>query len=338
MDNPHAVAIRERTRHASVRAPVFVLGAPRSGTTLLYHMLLSAGGFAVFRAETHVFDLLGPRFGDFGKLRNRQRLLEQWLESKSFEVSGLDAARVKDLVLNQCHGWGDFLRKIMEEIARDQQVERWAECTPDHLLYLPEIKEEIHDALIIHIIRDGRDVAVSAAKQGWFHPFPWDRHREVLVAGMYWEWVVNQGRRFGSYLGSDYREVRFEQLLVNPSETLASLGRFIGHDLDYERIRKVGIGSVTNPNTSFEPGREGEGFAPIGRWQEQLGDEDQAALEYLLADTLTALEYPLSGGSGKTNESELRRMKAIYLRWFETKQWLKMHSALGRRLVNTEIV
>jgi Sulfotransferase family len=338
MDNPQAVAIRERTRHASGRAPVFVLGAPRSGTTLLYHMLLSAGGFAVFRAETHVFDLLGPRFGDFSKLRNRQRLLEQWLESKSFEVSGLDAARVKDLVLNQCHGRGDFLRKIMEEIARDQQVERWAECTPDHLLYLPEIKEEIHDALMIHIIRDGRDVAVSAAKQGWFRPFPWDRHRAVLVAGMYWEWVVNRGRKFGSYLGSDYREVRFEQLLANPSQTLASLGQFIGHDLDYERIRKIGIGSVTNPNTSFEPGREGEGFAPIGRWQEQLGDEDQAALEYLLADTLTALEYPLSAGSGKTNKSELRRMKAIYVRWFEAKQWLKMHSALGRRLINTEIV
>jgi Sulfotransferase family len=337
MDNPWAVATCERTGRSPAQAPVFVLGAPRSGTTLLYHMLLSAGGFAVFRAETHVFDLLWPRFGDFGKLANRRRLLEQWLHTKSFRVSGLDAARVEDLVLNQCHGWGAFLRKIMEEIARSQQVERWAECTPDHLLYLPEIKEEIPDALIIHIIRDGRDVAVSAAKQGWFHPFPWDRHREVLVAGLYWEWAVNQGRRFGSYWGSDYREVRFEQLLSHPTETLASLGKFIRHDLDYERIRKVRIGSVSNPNTSFEPVRE-EGFAPIGRWQEQLGEEDKAALEYLLADTLTALQYPVSANPGKTNESELRRMKAMYVRWFDTKQWLKSHTALGRLLVDTAIV
>src|SRR6516162_2397833 len=166
MDNPRAIP--EHTGHPPGQAPVFVLGAPRSGTTLLYHMLLSAGGFAAFRAETHVFDLLGPRFGDLGKLRNRRRLLRQWLHTKSFRVSGLDVARAEDLVLNQCHGRGDFLRKIMEEIARSQQVDRWAECTPDHLLYLPEIKKEIPDALIIHIIRDGRDVAVSAAKQGWF--------------------------------------------------------------------------------------------------------------------------------------------------------------------------
>jgi hypothetical protein len=339
MDNPWAVATREQTGHSPGHAPVFVLGAPRSGTTLLYHMLLSAGGFAVFRAETHVFDLLGPRFGDFGKLRNRRRLLRQWLDTKSFRVSGLDAARVEDLVLNQCHGRGDFLRKIMDEIARSQQVERWAECTPDHLLYLAEIKKEIPDARIIHIIRDGRDVAVSAAKQGWFHPFPWDRQRDVLVAGLYWEWAITKGRRLGSSLGAaDYREVRFEHLFSHPQETLASLGRFIGHDLDYERIRQVGIGSVSNPNTSFAPVAEGEDFAPIGRWHEQLGTEDKAALEYLLADTLTALGYPVSVASGKRNESELRRMKASYYRRFETKQWLKSHTALGRLLVRTAIV
>ena len=48
---------------ARSKAPVFVLGCPRSGTTLLYHMLLSAGNFAVYRAESQVFNLLEPRFG-----------------------------------------------------------------------------------------------------------------------------------------------------------------------------------------------------------------------------------------------------------------------------------
>jgi hypothetical protein len=338
MANPSAFLLREQTGHSRQQAPVFVLGAPRSGTTLLYHMLLSAGGFAVFRAETHVFDLLGPRFGDFGKLRNRRRLVREWLHSKSFQVSGLDVATAEDLVLNQCHGRGDFLRKIMTEIARSQQVDRWAECTPDHLLYVEEIKREIPDALIIHIIRDGRDVAVSAAKQGWFHPFPWDRQRSVLVAGLYWEWVVGKGCMLGRRLGSDYYEIRFEQLLNHPAETLAAIGTFIGHDLDYERIRRVGIGSVSSPNTSFEPVAEGEGFAPIGRWADHLGPEDKAGLEYLLADTLTRLQYPVSASTGEVNESQLRRMKAIYPRWFETKQWLKSHTSLGRFLVRTSIV
>ena len=331
------VATRGETVHSSWQAPVFVLGAPRSGTTLLYHMLLSAGGFAVFRAETHVFDLLGPRFGDFGKLQNRRRLLQQWIQTKSFRVSGLDAARVEDLILNQCHGRGEFLRKIMEEIARSQHVSRWAECTPDHLLYLDEIKKEIPDALIIHIIRDGRDVAVSAAKQGWFRTFPWHRPSAVLVAGLYWEWVVSKGCAVGRRLGADYCEVRFEQLVRDPAETLTRIGAFIAHDLNYERIRRVGIGSVSSPNTSFEPAG-GEGFTPIGRWQEQLDTENKARLEYLLRNTLTSLQYPVSPVVAQTNELELQTMKSMYLRWFETKQWWKSTAAVGRFLVSTDVV
>ena len=54
------------------KAPVFVLGCVRSGTTLLYHMLLSAGGFAVYRAESNVFNLLEPRFGDLSVRRNKE--------------------------------------------------------------------------------------------------------------------------------------------------------------------------------------------------------------------------------------------------------------------------
>src|SRR5438445_5502651 len=51
------------------KAPVFVLGCGRSGTTLLYHMLLSSGNFAIYRTESNVINLLEPRFGD---LRDRK--------------------------------------------------------------------------------------------------------------------------------------------------------------------------------------------------------------------------------------------------------------------------
>lgn len=60
------------TNRSRDKAPVFVLGSVRSGTTLLYHMLLSAGGFAVYRSESNVFNLLEPRFGDLHVRRNRK--------------------------------------------------------------------------------------------------------------------------------------------------------------------------------------------------------------------------------------------------------------------------
>src|SRR5271169_2243803 len=117
--------------------PVFVLGSPRSGTTLLYHMILSSGNFAVYRTESNVFNLLVPRFGDLSVCRNRQALLHVWLGSKLFTRSGLDANQITEKILENCRSGGDFLRIVMEEIARQQGVERWADCTPDHLLYLP---------------------------------------------------------------------------------------------------------------------------------------------------------------------------------------------------------
>ena len=64
------------------------------------------------------------------------------------------------------------MRIVMGEMARQQGVERWADCTPDHLLYLAEIKKAIPEALVIHILRDGRDVALSLDKQRWIRPFP----------------------------------------------------------------------------------------------------------------------------------------------------------------------
>ena len=157
-------------------APVFVLGYPRSGTTVLYHMLLSAGNFAVYRAESNVFNQLVPRFRGMRSSADRKELLDVWLRSKLFRVSGLDAREISARIMRDCRSGGDFLRILMQETARQQAVARWADCTPEHILYMEQIKREIPDALFIHIIRDGRDVALSYAKQGWSFPLPWDRH------------------------------------------------------------------------------------------------------------------------------------------------------------------
>src|SRR5439155_14573478 len=143
------------------KAPVFVLGCGRSGTTLLYHMLLSAGNFAVYRTESNVINLLEPRFGDLSVPRNQRRLLDAWYNSRLYTLSGLDKSELEARVKAECQNGGDFLRIIMEEMARKQGVERWADTTPEHLLHLERIKETIPNALIVHIIRDGRDVALS---------------------------------------------------------------------------------------------------------------------------------------------------------------------------------
>jgi hypothetical protein len=318
------------------KRPVFVLGCVRSGTTLLYHMLLSAGGFAVYRAESNAINLLEPAFGDLSKTRNKEKLMDSWLRSKLFERSGLEAKVITAKVMAECRNGGDFLRIVMGEMARQQNVERWADCTPEHLLYLDRIKETIPEALVIHIIRDGRDVALSTAKLGYVRRMWWDNTPNVMVSGLYWDWMVRKGREAGRRLGSDYTEVRFEELVKEPRETLAKLSGFVAQELDYHQILKVGIGSVSEPNTSFKDSKEG--FNPLGRWKANYTPETLAVFEALVGDTLKDLGYPLATTDEKLlNRPDLKRMRTMYQTLFDCKLWLKAKTPLGKVFVSKDL-
>ncbi len=314
-----------------MRAPIFIVGCGRSGTTLLYHMLLSAGGFAVYSAENNVFNLLGLRFGDLSVAKNRRKLMEVWLRSKLFKRSGLDREKIESAVANECRSSGDFIRIVMGEIAHQQHVDRWADTTAIHALHLPQIKKELPDALIVHMIRDGRDVALSFDKIGWTHPFPWDRKRSLLAAALWWQWIVRKCRKYGEALGCQYLEVRFEDLIDKPRETLATVSAFIGQDLDYDRIQRVAVGTVAKPNSSFKADSQREGFNPVGRWKGALSLQDVATVEELIGESLLELGYPLAAERRLRKRAfPVRLMQVIYPCLFETKLWLKTKTPLAR--------
>jgi len=305
-----AADIATGSRTARSKAPVFSIGCSRSGTTLLYHMILSAGNFAVYRVESHVFSLLEPRFKPLSSKKNKRKLLDAWYNSRLYTRSGL-LMDLESRVMAECNNGGDFLRIVMEEICRQQGVERWAETTPEHLLYLRRIKETIPEALIIHVIRDGRDVALSWEKLSQIHPFPWDRRRAAMAAAIYWEWFVNRGREIGRSLGADYMEIHYEDLVRKPAEVLKRIEPFIEHELDYERIKQVAIGSVAAPNTAYK----GEERSTIGRWKTDFSAQELETCEALIGGTLWELGYETATAAGtKPPPAGLAAFRAAYRR------------------------
>jgi hypothetical protein len=316
---------------ARSKAPVFVIGCSRSGTTLLYHMLLSSGNFAVYRMESQILTLFEPRFRPLNKPQNKRKMLDAWYTTRLCERSGLEPEELEPRIMAECQNGGDFLRILMEQICRKQGVERWAETTPEHLLYIRRIKETIPNALVIHVIRDGRDVALSWEKLSQIRRFPWDRRRSAMAAGIYWEWIVNKGRTVGRTLGTDYVEVRYEDLVCKPAAVLRSLEPFVDHDLDYERIRELGIGSVSAPNTAFK----GEQQSPIGRWRTSLSPEELAEFETLTVDMLADLGYELN--AKHASSFELTRMRTAYRMYFESKQHLKTRTPAGKWFVKRNL-
>jgi hypothetical protein len=311
--------------------PVFVIGCHRSGTNLLYDTLLSAGGFAMYHACPMVYETLLPYCGDLAVSRNRERLMQVWFRSKSFRRTGLDSEELRSQILGECMCGGDFLRIIMGELARKGSVDRWAVYNPDNVLYIPAIKRDLPDALFVHIVRDGRDIALSLTKMGGLRPFWWDRPRNLFASALYWQWMVRKGRRYGRMLPGDYVEVHYEDLVNHPRETLNQLAAFLDQDLDYDRILGNAVGRVRVPNSSFCEEAQGPAFNPTNRWKEKLSGPELSALEKLVGECLEEFGYPLANSAHEFQlDLPLSLMRVLYPQYFETKLWLKTNTPLGR--------
>ena len=312
------------THMSRSKRPVFVVGCPRSGTSLLYHSLLSSGGFALYDEETCAFSGLVPRTGNLARPRNRRELLSEWQKSEYFPVDPAIRAEVNERILREGRNGGDFLRFVMEAIARRQNVERWAEKTPDHVLFLKQIRRTVPDALIIHIVRDGRDVALSLSKIGFLKDYLLRPAHNLLVSGLYWEWLVESGHQAAASLAPDYLEVRFEDLVGSPRDTLAQIGRFIDHDLDYDRIQRNGFHTVARPNSSFSDSSAGSYFDPVKRWAKALSPSELADLESLIGPTLRRLGYELATPQNRRSGGlQLRSLRSCYRSYFALRLWAK---------------
>ena len=314
-------------------APVFVMGCHRSGTNLLYDMLLSSGGFTIYRGYLPIYKTLIPRFGSMDNRANREKILQTWLRSKGFRRTGLDADQLSARILKECRNGGDFIRVVMDSVADSQHVQRWAVYDPDNVLHVERVKRDVPNALFVHIIRDGRDIALSLKKMGGFAPLPWDRGQtESLVAtSLYWEWMFRKGREHGRKFPADYIEIRYEDLIGKPTEVLSKLGSFLDHDLDYDRIQQAGLGRLSETNSSFREEGDKETINPLGRWRERLTPADVVAIEATVGECLQENGYELSLPANERRRTVRQSwMRSEYPMFLNSKLWLKLNTPVGR--------
>lgn len=187
------------------------------------------------------------------------------------------------------------------------------------------------------MIRDGRDCAISNERQRWTATLPWDARRRIGVAALFWEWMVRAGRRYAREHPGVCLDVRFEDLLADPRRVLHEVGRFIDHDLDYERIAANPVHALKAPNTSFRDERTLGGFNPIGRWQRHPSD-DIRLCEALIGPYLEELGYQRASERAPTKPSiRTRQMRALYLGLFTAKHLVKAHTPIGGFITSTRV-
>src|SRR5438034_10983942 len=104
--------------------------------------------------------------------------------------------------------------------------------------------------------------------------------------------MVRKGRQQGGQIPGDYIEVHYEELVGDPASTLATLGEFLQHDLDYNRIQST-VRRLKS-NSSFLEEEKQARANPVRRWKEKMSNQDVAAIEALVGPCLEEFGYPLA--------------------------------------------
>ncbi len=141
----------------------FVVGVPRSGTTLL-RLMLDAHSELAIPPETHfipkLIKLCEKGSGDMRE--NALELITNHRRWPDFEISAEDLAERLDRASKL--DATAVVRSFYETYAAAQGKTRWGEKTPQYLRMMGRIARTLPEARFVHIVRDGRDVALSCCR------------------------------------------------------------------------------------------------------------------------------------------------------------------------------
>jgi hypothetical protein len=269
--------------------PVFVVGCPRSGTTLL-RLMLDAHPDLAIPPESHFIPLVA-------RVRRRYERPE-----------GFDAERMARDVFRgiRFRDWGLAEEAVLAEIratrpsdlagaaeaffvayARSRGKIRWGDKTPGYSLEMPLIASLYPSARFVHLVRDGRDVALSLMEVPR-HP------RSLAEAAEAWAHRIRVARRDAPSLGDRYLEVRYEDLVDDPETTVKLVA--VHCDLPFA---KAMLDHHRDDPADRVPGRNWGHHANLARpptkglrdWRRTMAEADQRLVEAIAGAELSALGY-----------------------------------------------
>jgi len=269
-------------------SPVFVIGYPRSGTTLLLHLLMSSGEFPTYRFnESHFFSHCYRRYGPLTREQNRAALLAELAARNWFSGTDVTPEQLMQRLGERKTHYEAYLGTFMELVAEGQGKRRWLEKTPWHFHYIPEIRNAYPNVKFLVMVRDPRDVVVSIAKYGWIE----NSANRMLRTALAWRWATRFMNAQFAARGDDHLFVRYEDLARNPDQVLAAINAFLGLDLSLASLDRPEFGVMASSNSSFGGAERGIHTASIDRWRQVMPRAVARQISHLLERELTAFGY-----------------------------------------------
>lgn len=271
----------------------FLTGCERSGTTMLRAMVDAHPEVAV-PDESHFLPALAARRHEVetGSTVDVERLVGLLHASPGFRRWGLDPREVADGL----HHAGPSqlagaVRLLYHLYARRQGKFRYADKTTTYVFAMPVIAAMLPEARFVHLIRDGRNVALSLLQ------LPWGPET-VEEAAVWWRVRVEAARDAGSMLGPRrYTAVHFEDLATSPATELTRVAEFLDipwHDrmLQYHDQSSAGIlQRMPEGRQQAHRNLRRPPTTTLRDWRRELPATSQLAFEALAGDLLEELGY-----------------------------------------------
>ncbi len=271
----------------------FIVGCGRSGTTLLRAMLDAHPEVAVpYESHWAVAHARRRHVYERGPLFDVGAFCADLATDERFARWGLDLARVERSLRDEpVAAYPDAVRRVYALYAAQRGKPRYANKTGKYVLRIPQLVAMFPEAVFVHLVRDGRNVALSRRAVAWGS----DRFDEAVLS---WREQVRAGRRAARRLGlgpQRYLEVRYEHLVADPEDAARRLCEFLHLEfhpamLDTSAKADEIIGQVLDPaehqNLRLPP------TPGIRDWRTEMTPREAALFEALAGGTLADFGYP----------------------------------------------
>ncbi len=281
--------------------PIFVIGNPRSGTTLL-RLMLTCHPRIVIPPEAGFLIQLLPDYrgfaGDAGELRRFVAALVQTPKFEFWKLPEETLVRFLEAARPQCYA--DLAAGVYRCFASVHEGgrPRWGDKNNFYLAHIDAIASLYPGAVFIHIVRDGRDVACSyrslATVRGAYAP---SLPSETFDAMMEWTRNLARIRRSFDAVGWERaHELRYEDLVREPERTLREACAFLGEAydarmLDYARENRERELEPRAFDAWKERNRSGIDEAAIGRWKTDMPEREAELAGVVGARMLRRYQY-----------------------------------------------
>ncbi|MDD4973257.1 MAG: sulfotransferase [Bacteriovorax sp.] len=301
-----------------INDPIFIIGTERSGSNLLRLILNSHPNIAIPHPP-HIMRDFAPLLQGYGALTEDDNfsklttdvisIVENHFSPWPFKIN---QEMIKDLAPSKTL-YGIYVG-LYEAYRQHENKKRWGCKSTFMFSEIETILQHHSNPRFIHLVRDPRDIAVSASKSIFskYHPYKmaelWKNEQEQIEK---WNYLSKEGKLL---------KILYEDLTTNPESVMKVVMDFLSEDFDPEQLnffKDREAKQLAGLSQSWKKVEDPISAKSVGQFRENLASEDLAMIEFLCQDLMKEYSYPLVNDASKLKRvSFLKRLEVELLEHF----------------------